>query len=740
MVEIPLEQPSPLNLTLHGGAGRFKVESESQRSVEVRYFLTNVGLALGQGTNDQLLSVLAPVREVFKTEELGFDELMQRDIDDARVTSELVPYLLDDQSAGMVKLFPPIVVMILPKSPGQEWPDRLYPSVVTERQDGEHFDKQVTRIGDLGAELIVLEQPITGDNRPVDHDRVRLHLNTHTTRLVIVDGQHRAMALLAIFRNLQDQWTDSRRAPYKDFYAEWTPEVIGAFKLDHVQLPVMLCFVPELAVGTDVDFDLVKASRQVFLTLNKTARKVSESRNRLLDDADLMAVFLRSTLEKVKSRQTEQATRMRLWGVELDQLSDRQRVQNPLALTGVNHVYYLIEHLMLSGDDVHGIRARAGRYASRTSLSDCLRRLDGYDLLGAEAQSLVRRDSFTSSDADDLTPNFSSRYGDIIIRMFDDFAPYSVHNEAVHTKEKALRSDSDTRVHSILFGNQGAHQGLQNHLMILSRRKDKEQIADLVDRLQDLEARVGSAIDEVIVERGTAFLAPALIGSVESSTSLLSAIGTLYRQYFTSVAMQAALVGTFFGEVERAERRPGTSINREAEFGRYMGQISRFFRPSNKKGLERLLGVFQGEVVPTSDDPWRTIPSDKTFRKVVFTGEMQPDQWPKLRYLMLELWEPGGTSLASQVVTEVQVCRQQIIEQLFARARAQEASARGVPEDDLSTTDLEALADGCVEALTHLVSNLGAHTSISREEAKGWALGPPAVAQDENGDSSDLEP
>lgn len=128
MSEIPLEQPSALNLTLRGGAGRFQIGSGTAQSLEVLYFLTNVGLAIGQGVNDHLLSELAPVREVFRTDELGFDELMQRDIDDSRVTSELVPYLLDYQTAGMVKLFPPIVVMVLPKAYGEDRPLRLYPA------------------------------------------------------------------------------------------------------------------------------------------------------------------------------------------------------------------------------------------------------------------------------------------------------------------------------------------------------------------------------------------------------------------------------------------------------------------------------------------------------------------------------------------------------------------------------------------------------------------------------------
>lgn len=73
----------------------------------------HVTLSEKQG-QQQLLSMLAPVREVFDLKQLGFEEIMQRDIDDARVSLELIPYLLDTSTSGQIKLFPPIVAVALP--------------------------------------------------------------------------------------------------------------------------------------------------------------------------------------------------------------------------------------------------------------------------------------------------------------------------------------------------------------------------------------------------------------------------------------------------------------------------------------------------------------------------------------------------------------------------------------------------------------------------------------------------
>lgn len=59
------------------------------------------------------------------------------------------------------------------------------------------------RSGEVGSEAFQFEYPMV-DKRPHNFDYVRLKLNSNRVRLVIIDGQHRAMALLALYRNLKD--------------------------------------------------------------------------------------------------------------------------------------------------------------------------------------------------------------------------------------------------------------------------------------------------------------------------------------------------------------------------------------------------------------------------------------------------------------------------------------------------------------------------------------------------------
>ena len=47
----------------------------------------------------ELASEMRPWREVFNVEELSFDELLQRDLDDSRVAHDLIPYLLGESGS-----------------------------------------------------------------------------------------------------------------------------------------------------------------------------------------------------------------------------------------------------------------------------------------------------------------------------------------------------------------------------------------------------------------------------------------------------------------------------------------------------------------------------------------------------------------------------------------------------------------------------------------------------------------
>jgi len=82
----------------------------------VGYLLTKARLGTpGIDNERRLTSHLRPVREVLDPNQMDFNQLLQRDLDDHRVATDLVPYVLRPKPTGPA-FFPPIVAVLLPFS------------------------------------------------------------------------------------------------------------------------------------------------------------------------------------------------------------------------------------------------------------------------------------------------------------------------------------------------------------------------------------------------------------------------------------------------------------------------------------------------------------------------------------------------------------------------------------------------------------------------------------------------
>lgn len=725
---LSLSVTSALNLTLEGSTGSFSVgrEAGSQQTVEVKYFLTHVGLNLLSGANEELLRHLAPVREVFPPRDLGFDEIMQRDIDDARVSSELVPYLLDRKSRDLVKLFPPIVVVVMPVEPNENRPASLYPEVTSGETQAEGNNIRYVRSGAKGQEVFEFMQPFQ-EGKLYEHDLVRLRLNTNRCRLVIVDGQHRAMALLALYRNMKQDWEDMNKAPYKDYYEEWTPSYIKSFEISNISLPIMFCTFPALDVHYMGEYNVKRAARSIFLTLNKTARQVSASRNRLLDDNDLVALLLRDTLSTIKQLDDIHATSaLRIHNIELDQAHDRVKLESSIALSGVNHIYYLTEHILLNRiEDVNGAKPRAGNYYLRSDLTTfgAMRRLNGYNLLGDEIANATNRFFYTTEVGESLAKQFHDRYGKFVVATLQTFRPYEAHSSAVLWLDQQLLLQGNTKVRPILFEGQGIGRTFENHRANLEEKiREKEfggevpKLQEILNRLNATQKLVADFESKLRTERANRFLIDVGDKKVLRDSNqniypkVIEFITALYENILTTVAFQTALIGGFFGELERAniarERDNKYPIDTHAAFEVFMADVNRFFTPSSSKDFRKLVDIFQGTLGDNIDE-WKITPSASTFRRVVYRGEMQPAQWPKYKYLLLELWRATGTELETSLCRQREVARQQIFNSL-EKEYLKEFSERNMRRTDtLLQNELTAIRDEAYDAFGKFLRNLG---------------------------------
>ena len=760
--ELTLQEDSALDLKLHGSTGSFKVGTglSGQNSLEVKYFLTHVGLDFSTGRDEQLLRHLAPVREIFNFEQLDFDEIMQRDIDDSRVSSELIPYILDEKSKDLIKLFPPIVVVVLPIKEQEVRPANKYPEVF-KYEEKDTYTKLILRSGNVGSEVFKFEEPIL-NGKIIQHDKVRLHLNTNKSKLVIVDGQHRAMALLALYRNLKDQWSDEKRAPFKEYYSEWTPSYIQKYNLKEINLPIIFCTFPSLDEKYQGDFDLKQAARTIFLTLNKTARKVSNSRNRLLDDKDLIALFLRSTLSEIKRKDALSPYSLRIFNVELDQFDDKVKIQNSITLTGVNHIYYIIEHLMLNNEDINGVKPRTGKFFKRKDLNTypCLSRLNGRDLLGAKIADSTSRDNFTSHAANILKEQFFTKYGHFIIKFFELFKPYEAHNRAVLELETRLETHHDRTLRPILFEGQGMSRVFENHRQKLKDKlneggfhSDVPKIQEIANRLDATAKRVENEIIAFKNYRSLEFLKSVsdkgkLRIDNEIHPKILTWINDLYDNVLTTVAFQTAVICGFYDELEKAntelKKNNEPIIETEESFNEFIDHLNKFFIPFSSKQFMRLVDIFTGSFEGDLID-WKIIKTPNTFRNVVYRGEMQPDQWPKYKYLILEIWAPQNEKLNEKVTAERNKCREQIFLSLYNTLKINYCQQNSILEENLKKDEIQKIFNNTYDNFSTFLKNIGGETMKKSQMKQLITMVPPIsdeISNDEeiwtsvNGDES----
>ena len=177
-------------IDVFGTYGDFFLAGEDQ--VKAKYILTKIKPGTDGNWDNILASHLRPWRDVFPVEKLTFDELIQRDLDDSRVAHELIPYLVSNKSSA-AKFFPPILVVLAPKDKSNIGIANVYPEA---KEEGAKIE-----FGDF-ASFEPVEWDV--DNKKVTSPLGKLSFNPQRSSFVIVDGQHRAMAILALHKQLDN--------------------------------------------------------------------------------------------------------------------------------------------------------------------------------------------------------------------------------------------------------------------------------------------------------------------------------------------------------------------------------------------------------------------------------------------------------------------------------------------------------------------------------------------------------
>jgi hypothetical protein len=214
------------------------------------------------------------------------------------------------------------------------------------------------------------------------------------------------------------------------------------------------------------------------------------------------------------------------------------------------------------------------------------------------------------------------------------------------------------------------------------------------------------------------------------------ALDRLFENVFSTVAFQTAVVCTYAEAIQIAFG--GIQHSTPALLDEYVEAVNGLLRPKNVDDLKALMHTFEGELA--FDPAVKLTSGGPTFRQVVLPGEMQPAEWPKYRYLMLELWRPAAPELQAVIDTDRANARAAVAQSLFRRRLAAYCEENRIDEANLTgeiKADILAKAKSMYEAFLEAVVRRKVHLdkALFESHTPGSAAAPAANIESDSGET-----
>jgi hypothetical protein len=658
--------------TLRGTGGTFTVTSRGgEKSVPIHFVNTHLNM------NDDVFSVLETFRESFDEEKLNFEQILQRDINDYRVSTEMIPYVLGSNdhikgyefyTSNPVLFYPPIVCLLVPYNAreGHQMPSKHYndPYIRPDHKPHPKLEnwtegllgnkgnpKYCVTIGKPSEENFTLWKPKQDDSR---YNSSTLQFHFERVKLIMVDGQHRGMSLLALHRNLKEKWDTEKKQRYKPFYSEWSKDRLSDFDLSELNLPMIVCVAPTATEANDVD--ITEISRKIFLTLNKTAKVVSTSRTLLMNDMDLPAEFMRTFLKKISlSTNADISTILR-------EEKDTSREVNPLQFTSVETgIYPVIEDLVLASRDKYRTTAerRKGKGLSIRTKLDHLQSLINNHTIDPKTS----RRSYSKSTLEDLTKEFVPLYIEPMVTITEDFSLIkAITVKKSHPEISNLTVDKGPMAKHNIWSGTRRGDIVRDYGRALKRKQEKllaggtylQESRNQLEKIEAAEIFFKKAIKKVQVSN--------LLSQINKYEGINTNLSTSIFDLLTENMFVGAVYLTFFDIVEICEEKNSIAQdlgpiaqgfnrleNRKIAVQSYVEGLNKLFQPADVETLNRLTTAFcanqisknsgfdDGKVISKENQPFKT---KKVQSWIGLTwGKKEFDAFPNYSVLLNILWK-----------------------------------------------------------------------------------------------------
>ena len=382
--------------------------------------------------NYQWLDNIKLIEEIEGSDKWDVRDLFQRNVDQDRVRSGLLPYLKDDTK---VKFFAPLTLVLLPMDDADVKDELGIPVHYEEDIDGHLYDEY--------------ENPeyfkfCKHKNNP---EFSYVKWNGEKVKVVAVDGQHRLSAL--------KRWRNDPEGPGKLAQMTIPVVIIGFFKSTPKQHSP----------------SLLEVVRKTFVYINSKAQNINESRRILLDDESVHCVCTQEFVQHAHTNDQQPESELDIRSVPLmmiDWRGDEReggKVHSPSSVFSVKDIYdWLFEFILVGskGDFDKNVIPRLG--------------------LGDEIPEFTS-DNFplTHFDSEIVRRRFRGGLLKAMNLVLEGIDPYSLYISKIREiQELSVTETSDTGRHAfkwLCFG--------RNISQVIDVENIEAEYQNLTDRLRD---------------------------------------------------------------------------------------------------------------------------------------------------------------------------------------------------------------------------------------------------------------
>jgi len=294
----------------------------------------------------------------------------------------------------------------------------------------------------------------------------------------------------------------------------------------------------------------------------------------------------------------------------------------------------------------------------------------------------------------------------------------------------------------MLFEGQGIQRVFESYLEYLEseaseKYPDKHYPAEFKAILEDFratDARLRGYNAEFAKLRAQKFLDDVKLSESRFTDPLIRAVSDLYKTLFNTSAFQSAVFITFFALVERynkteRDERVYGDAQDAALFAEYVEVLNTWFRAKSENDLKQLFNVFLGKTVGSaSGGTLKVNESAFTLRKIVIPGELRPDEWPRFRYIILEMWKSQNAALDAMILESRSTCRYEVMRSFYDRMVRDYCADKGIEVTDITDKQKANITKKALDYYYSALEELHGEISDTEKQDIASHLVPPAAA------------